>query len=618
MESPTKLHGVHVTSDPQPVLDVLAKGGDISKGRKEGLVGDLGSSGLYFSQAPQLWTGRAYGKWEFLKSLPQAKREALADKLMKELRKERDDRYITEWELETALRYIDHYVTHDYAGSIVMLAGQPYNIAFWKEEWLSPLGIEQGKPPVYVEVEAVGRFADLTGLAITPELIERLKKEGYDGAYHRGDMINLPQSVVWNTHAITKFGEMAFARNPSIWPLFATGLATGVASGSAFALTGYLLNKYVKNPEIKVSKGALGTPMIKWSGRTYLLSYRSWDGSYVFVDPETKQRIEFAPPEGRKWEVSPMSPGAPPEFSQIPRPGEWVYDPAARKVYQRPIENPDIVSPHPEEVEHLQGQVKELWKKACEYEGIPVDSKFVIFSKDNPYNEAYNRAMTQYMKVKKEFYKAVGKLFERKREERMDNPIDDYKGFRAWITPIPEEDSEGKWDYDVKVQRLSDGKTKTLKVSGGWQVAESYARKLMDELRDVENPCYADNPIQITLHRGSYPTLISSEAATLLRAGRRGGMKPSDYKTILLSEYENIGRGGGYASGDIWKRKDGMATLEETFNSEIGAFILRVAKPHADNKRQVNPDDYAGKYALVKDNKIIFEGTKNECLIFLH
>ena len=492
MESPTKLHGIHVTSDPQPVLDVLRSGGDISKGRVEGLVGDLGSSGLYFSQSPQLWTGRAYGKWEFLKGLSKTQREKLGDKLTKELQDERSSGYITEWELESALRYIDQYVNHDFAGSIVMIAGQPYNIGFWKEKWLSPLGIEQARPPMYIEVEAEGLFADLTGMAITPDLIQKLKEEGYDGAYHRGDMINLPQSVVWNTNAITKFGEMSFAHNPAYWPIFAAGIASGVASGAAFAITGYALNKYASNPEIKVYKGALGTPAVDWpDGKTYMLSYRSWDGAYVFVDPDTKRRLEFAPPEGRKWETSPMAPGKRPGFSRVQRPGEWVYDPAARKVYRRPADNPEMVSPHPEEVEHLSEQVKLLWQKACEWEGIPPDSKVVIFSKDNPYNDAYNKAMTQYMKTRKEFYKAVGKLFERKREERMDNPIDDYKGFRAWITPIPEEKSEGKWDWDVKVQRLSDGKTKTLKVSGGWQVAESYVRQLMDELGEDG---YAKNP----------------------------------------------------------------------------------------------------------------------------
>lgn len=34
--------------------------------------------------------------------------------------------------------------------------------------------------------------------------------------------------------------------------------------------------------------------------------------------------------------------------------------------------------------------LKALWNKACELENIPTDSKFVVFSDDNPYMQAYN------------------------------------------------------------------------------------------------------------------------------------------------------------------------------------------------------------------------------------
>jgi hypothetical protein len=37
--------------------------------------------------------------------------------------------------------------------------------------------------------------------------------------------------------------------------------------------------------------------------------------------------------------------------------------------------------------------IKELWAKACEYDNIPADSKFVVFSNDNPYVADYNRAV---------------------------------------------------------------------------------------------------------------------------------------------------------------------------------------------------------------------------------
>jgi len=55
--------------------------------------------------------------------------------------------------------------------------------------------------------------------------------------------------------------------------------------------------------------------------------------------------------------------------------------------------------------------------------------------------------------------------------------------FRAWIHPITSPDeSEGKFDYRVVVQRLTDGVTKQTKVSGGWTIAEAYCNLLARDL----------------------------------------------------------------------------------------------------------------------------------------
>jgi uncharacterized lipoprotein YmbA len=56
------------------------------------------------------------------------------------------------------------------------------------------------------------------------------------------------------------------------------------------------------------------------------------------------------------------------------------------------------------------------------------------------------------------------------------------KDFRCYIKPIPVSANEGKWDWRVTVQRLKDAVTRHEKVSGGWIVAESVARRLMREL----------------------------------------------------------------------------------------------------------------------------------------
>jgi ribosomal protein S27AE len=43
--------------------------------------------------------------------------------------------------------------------------------------------------------------------------------------------------------------------------------------------------------------------------------------------------------------------------------------------------------------------IKDLWIKACQYDNIPADSKFVNFSSTNPYATLYNQAMCKASKL---------------------------------------------------------------------------------------------------------------------------------------------------------------------------------------------------------------------------
>lgn len=54
--------------------------------------------------------------------------------------------------------------------------------------------------------------------------------------------------------------------------------------------------------------------------------------------------------------------------------------------------------------------------------------------------------------------------------------------FRVHITPLSEAAGEGKYDWRVTVQRLTDGATRTERVSGGWVVAEQYATMMAHKL----------------------------------------------------------------------------------------------------------------------------------------
>ncbi len=51
--------------------------------------------------------------------------------------------------------------------------------------------------------------------------------------------------------------------------------------------------------------------------------------------------------------------------------------------------------PNTRKPSELEQKVHSLWVKACEAEGIPVESKFVVFSDDNPYVKEYNEAVGQ-------------------------------------------------------------------------------------------------------------------------------------------------------------------------------------------------------------------------------
>jgi len=48
----------------------------------------------------------------------------------------------------------------------------------------------------------------------------------------------------------------------------------------------------------------------------------------------------------------------------------------------------------------LEQKVKSLWTKACEWEKIPPESKFVMFSDDNPFVKDYNEAVGKLLRFK--------------------------------------------------------------------------------------------------------------------------------------------------------------------------------------------------------------------------
>lgn len=51
----------------------------------------------------------------------------------------------------------------------------------------------------------------------------------------------------------------------------------------------------------------------------------------------------------------------------------------------------------------LAATAKVLWRKACEADDMPPDTKFAAFSKDNKYAKFYNITMTQFMEARQQY-----------------------------------------------------------------------------------------------------------------------------------------------------------------------------------------------------------------------
>jgi len=56
-----------------------------------------------------------------------------------------------------------------------------------------------------------------------------------------------------------------------------------------------------------------------------------------------------------------------------------------------------------EYIANLQATVHRLWAKCCEAEGIPADSKFVVFSNDNKFKSLYDQALKQLWQAQAEY-----------------------------------------------------------------------------------------------------------------------------------------------------------------------------------------------------------------------
>lgn len=203
------LVGYHVTDNTEKIKQTLQSSKKLTATYRKGVgkYAEMGP-GLYVSATPQLWLNRSTGKWDFLKTLTPEQRKRLAEairndrSLKGQMVAGRLFRNVTQNEEESANRWIDEWLNSGHDPILVMLAGQPYNIHFWKPEFLKPLGIEPSQPPKVLEVKFSGKFANLSKHVNDWPVIADYIRKGLDGGFNPGGMVAYPELCIWRKECI--------------------------------------------------------------------------------------------------------------------------------------------------------------------------------------------------------------------------------------------------------------------------------------------------------------------------------------------------------------------------------------------------------------------------------
>lgn len=196
------LQTFHVTDKPEKLLASLKRRANVvaAYGPK-GQHAELGP-GLYMSGVPEFWLGRAHGKWSFLDDLTASQVKRLTYAIVDEVDSQHDSGRITRSETSHADRILDAVRAGRHPSALLELANQPYAIQFWRPTFLSPLGIEPGRPPSIVELNVVGRFAELNRSQPPAKLLRAMRAAGLQGAFTRMSMGANAELVLWDSRAV--------------------------------------------------------------------------------------------------------------------------------------------------------------------------------------------------------------------------------------------------------------------------------------------------------------------------------------------------------------------------------------------------------------------------------
>lgn len=195
------LQAWHVTDNPSRIQSLIRNRVDFKAAYGEkGRTAELGP-GLYLSGAPELWTNRAATKWDFLSRPMTAAQIDRLVALLTTLVAHRTG--LSAGESRYAERTLQQVVDGDLPADIlIFLAGQPYNIPFWRASFLVPLGITPAPEPYELEVHLRGRFGEVAGGRAEKNELRLMRRARLDGAFIRGGFSGYPQIVVWNPKAL--------------------------------------------------------------------------------------------------------------------------------------------------------------------------------------------------------------------------------------------------------------------------------------------------------------------------------------------------------------------------------------------------------------------------------
>lgn len=205
-----RMEATHVASDGASVIDKLRAGFDLDHGAQDHQVMQELGPGLYVSDRPQVWMGRATHKWDFIKTLTREQRAGYLATLRNAVQTLKEAHYVSEREVESAHNRINDAVFNPALvdSAAVFLANQPYNIASWSPEFLAPLGIVNNGQPKEFPVEFVGRFAEMKYDRFYHRATHGiLRGLGLDGAFVPGGWSGIPQTVIWTNRSVLRFGE---------------------------------------------------------------------------------------------------------------------------------------------------------------------------------------------------------------------------------------------------------------------------------------------------------------------------------------------------------------------------------------------------------------------------